>query len=336
MTRLGLVGATGLVGTKICEILAERAFPLSGFRAFASNRSVGRMVECGTMKTAVEEAESADYAGLDVVIMSAGGATSTALAPRIAATGSVVIDNSSAWRRDPDVPLVVSGVNHEDLHVIPKGIVANPNCTTMVAMPVLKPLDSQFGLRRMIATTFQAVSGSGVRGVAELESQLAYFRESQRGLVHGFVESPPLSGVYPKAIAHNVVPLAGALVDDETEEEIKLRYESRRILHREDIDVTATCVRVPVFSGHALSLDLEFAQNVEPAEVEAVLAQAREVLLDPIPVPLDAVGGDVTRVGRIRRSGNNPHRIALFVAGDNLRKGAALNTVQIAERLVKV
>ncbi len=331
--NVGLVGATGLVGTMMREILAERNFPVANVRYFASARSAGTKLPWGSDELPVEDTATADFSGLDIVLMSAGGATSKQWAPVIAQTGAVVIDNSSAWRSDNDVPLVVSEVNPEDLSNIRKGIVANPNCTTMVAMPVLKPLHGAFGLRRIVASTYQAVSGSGSKGIRELDTQIQAFAGCAHALSIGEAVERPESFVYPGVIAHNVLSIAGNLIDDETDEEKKLRHESRRILHLDDLDVTGTCVRVPVYTGHSLSLDLEFASEVEPDAVTKLLADAPGVALAEIPTPLDAAGGDVSLVGRIRRSGENARRIALFVCGDNLRKGAALNAVQIAELL---
>lgn len=332
--NVGLVGATGLVGALMRDILLDRAFPLASLRVFASSRSAGSKISFGDQLIEVEEANAADYSNLDIVLMSAGGEISKMLAPRIAAQGATVIDNSSAWRKDLDVPLVVSEVNGHVLQNIPKGIIANPNCTTMIAMPALKPLHEQFGLRRVVASTYQAVSGSGVRAVRELELQESALAGRADDLTYGRVDDLPEAAVYTSVIAHNIISIAGNFVDNETDEEHKFRNESRRILEIPDLDVTCTCVRVPVYAGHSLSLDLEFTQSVTPDAIQQILRGADGVQLFDVPTPLEAVGGDVSLVGRIRRSGERDNRIAMFISGDNLRKGAALNAVQIAELVV--
>lgn len=331
--RVGLVGATGLVGSMMRSILEERKFPVGELRCFASSRSAGQRLPWANGEVLVEDLENASFAGLDIVLLSAGAAVSKAVAPRIAADGAIAIDNSSAWRMDPDVPLVVSEVNSDALDRIPKGIVANPNCTTMVAMPVLKPLDKAAGLRRVVASTYQAVSGAGGKGVSELERQLAMLVGRGEALARGDGGDLPEANVFPAPIAHNVLSVAGNLVDDETDEEHKFRNESRKILGLAGLDVTCTCVRVPVFTGHSISIDAEFESVIDPRDVRRLLADAPGVSVVDLPHPLDAAGGDVSLVGRIRRSGEDPHRIALFVSGDNLRKGAALNAVQLAEHL---
>ncbi len=319
------------------SVLVERAFPVDELRLFASERSVGRRLAWGGGEVAVEDAATADYTGLDVVLMSAGGATSKALAPRIADAGATVIDNSSAWRMDPDVPLVVPEVNAGDLASVPKGIVANPNCTTMVAVVVLAPLHRRAGLRRMVASTYQAVSGAGLAGVRELHDQLRKTVDAAAELTFdGAAVAFPPPGTFVAPIAHDVVPLAGSVVGDgseETDEEQKLRNESRKILGIPDLAVSATCVRVPVFTGHSLALNLELERALDPDEARAILTGAPGVVLADVPTPLAAAGGDVTLVGRIRRDPTVEHGLALFLSGDNLRKGAALNAVQIAEAL---
>ncbi|HUQ40667.1 MAG TPA: aspartate-semialdehyde dehydrogenase [Acidimicrobiales bacterium] len=333
--RIGVVGATGQVGDVMRTVLADRKFPADEVRFFASARSAGRRLPWRGGDVEVEDAHAADYAGLDIVLMSATGGVSKELAPRIAAAGAIVIDNSSAWRMDPDVPLVVPEVNAAALASIPKGIVANPNCTTMVAMPVLKPLHDEAGLRRIVVSTYQAVSGFGVRGVAELDEQVRKVAEraAELALAGDAVEFPAAS-VFARTIAFNVVPLAGSLVDDETDEEHKFRDESRKILAIPDLPVSCTCVRVPVFAGHSLSLNVEFARPLSPARATELLAGAPGVELTDIPTPLQAAGADLCFVGRIRRDPGAEHGLALFVSGDNLRKGAALNAVQIAEALL--
>ena len=336
MTRVGVVGATGQVGAKVRSILLERNFPLSDIRFFASARSAGTTLPFGDREILVEDATTADPSGLDIAIFSAGAGTSRALAPKFAAAGVTVIDNSSAWRMDPDVPLVVSEVNPDALARRPKGIIANPNCTTMAAMPVLRPLHAEAGLIRLVAATYQAVSGSGLAGVEELEGQLAKAGGNAAELTHdGTSVDLGAPAKYARPIAFNVLPLAGSIVEDgsfETDEEQKLRNESRKILDIADLQVSGTCVRVPVFTGHSLSINAEFARPLSVARAVELLAEAPGVQLSDILTPLQAAGRDPSYVGRIRQDGE--HRLALFVSNDNLRKGAALNTVQIAELLV--
>jgi len=333
--RIGVVGATGLVGGQLLRTLEERGLPIAELRAFASARSAGRAVSFRGVEVLVEEATSASYAGLDVVLMSAGASLSRQLAPVIAAQGPLVIDNSSAWRNDPEVPLVVAEVNPEAAASAPKGIIANPNCTTMVCMPVVAPLHAEAGLQRIVASTYQAVSGAGIEAVAELAGQVSAAGEKARELAWaGDSVDLGLPRVFPQPVAFNVVPHAGSFVDDETEEEKKFRNESRRILGLPELDVTCTCVRVPVFTGHSVSLLLETAADLSPERALELLGNAPGVELAEVPTPLLAAGRDACYVGRIRRGGDQPGRLALFVSGDNLRKGAALNAVQIAEVLV--
>ncbi|NEA61289.1 aspartate-semialdehyde dehydrogenase [Streptomyces sp. SID12488] len=329
--RVGIVGATGQVGTVMRRILVEREFPVSELRLFASARSAGSVLDGVT----VEDAATADYTGLDIVLFSAGGATSKALAEKVAAQGAVVIDNSSAWRRDPDVPLVVSEVNPHAIVDRPKGIIANPNCTTMAAMPVLSPLHAEAGLDALVVATYQAVSGSGVAGVAELHGQAQKVIADADKLTHdGSAVDFPEPQVYKRPIAFNVLPLAGNLVDDgsfETDEEQKLRNESRKILEIPELKVSGTCVRVPVFSGHSLQVNARFARPLSVERATELLAGAPGVVLSDIPTPLQAAGQDASFVGRIRADETAANGLAFFVSSDNLRKGAALNAVQIAE-----
>ncbi|MDH6215748.1 aspartate-semialdehyde dehydrogenase [Streptomyces pseudovenezuelae] len=329
--RVGIVGATGQVGTVMRSILKERNFPLDELRLFASARSAGTVLDGVT----VEDAASADYSGLDIVLFSAGGATSKALAEKVAAQGPVVIDNSSAWRRDPDVPLVVSEVNPHAIVDRPKGIIANPNCTTMAAMPVLKPLHAEAGLEALVVATYQAVSGSGLAGVAELHGQAQKVVADADKLTHdGSAVDFPEPQVYKRPIAFNVLPLAGSIVDDglnETDEEQKLRNESRKILEIPELKVSGTCVRVPVFSGHSLQVNARFARPLSVERATELLGGAPGVALSDIPTPLQAAGQDPSYVGRIRSDETVEHGLALFISNDNLRKGAALNAVQIAE-----
>ncbi|MGI5198020.1 aspartate-semialdehyde dehydrogenase [Streptomyces sp. CA-288835] len=329
--KVGIVGATGQVGTVMRRILVERDFPVSELRLFASARSAGSVLDGVT----VEDASTADYSGLDIVLFSAGGATSRALAEKVASQGPVVIDNSSAWRKDPDVPLVVSEVNPHAIVNRPKGIIANPNCTTMAAMPVLKPLHEEAGLEALVVATYQAVSGSGLAGVAELHGQAQKVIADADKLTHdGSAVDFPEPQVYKRPIAFNVLPLAGSIVDDglnETDEEQKLRNESRKILEIPALKVSGTCVRVPVFSGHSLQVNARFARPLSVERATELLAGAPGVALSDIPTPLQAAGQDPSYVGRIRTDETVENGLALFVSSDNLRKGAALNAVQIAE-----
>jgi aspartate-semialdehyde dehydrogenase len=333
--RVAIVGATGQVGVVLRSILAERNFPVDEMRYLASARSAGTTLPWSDRDIAVEDAAVADLSGIDLALCSAPAAVSRVLAPRLAEAGALVIDNSSAWRMDPDVPLVVPEANAGALASIPKGIVANPNCTTMVAIPVLKPLHDAAGLNRLIISTYQAVSGGGVEAVRELAEQLAKTvdRASDLTFDGAAVDYPP-SSVYEAPIAHNVLPLQFTIVDDgslETDEEQKYRNESRKILGLPDLAVTCTCVRVPVFTGHSAAIVAEFDRELSVERATEVLSAAPGVVLAELPTPLMAAGGDVAYVGRLRRAQGAPHSLAFFVAGDNLRKGAALNVVQIAE-----
>jgi aspartate-semialdehyde dehydrogenase len=315
--RVGIVGATGLVGSMMRSILAERAFPAASMRYFASARSAGTKLLWQGAEVVVEDVDTASFDGLDIVLLSAGGSVSKVIAPRVAAAGAVAIDNSSTWRMDPEVPLVVSEVNPSAIECRPKGIVANPNCTTMVCMPVLRPIADEAGLRRIVASTYQAVSGAGLKGVQELEGELTG------------TASP---SVFPGQIAGNVLSIAGNLVDDETDEEHKFRNETRKILDIPDLDVACTCVRVPVHTGHSISLHVECDRPISVTRVRELLSSAEGVQTHDMPNPLAAAGGDVSLVGRLRQY--NERTVGLFVSGDNLRKGAALNAVQLAELLV--
>ena len=335
---VAVVGATGQVGAVIRTLLAERNFPVAQIRYFASARSAGKTLSWGDTEVVVEDVATADLSGIDIALFSAGGATSKAQAPRFAEAGALVVDNSSAWRLDEQVPLVVSEVNPGEIATAAKGIVANPNCTTMAAMPVLKALHDEAGLRRLIITTFQAVSGSGLAGVDELDGQLrAGIEQDTKALVHdGAAVTGPAPQTYVAPIAFNVVPLAGNLVDDgsgETDEDQKLRNESRKILGIPDLLVSGTCVRVPVYTGHSLSVNAEFERPISPARAEEILRSAPGVELVEVPTPRLAAGADNSLVGRIRQDPGVPEGrgLALFISNDNLRKGAALNTVQIAE-----
>ncbi len=334
--HVGVVGATGLVGTMMRDILAERDFPVASLRLFASARSAGTQVVWKDAPVTIEDAATADYVGLDIVFFSAGGSTSRALAPKVAAAGAIVIDNSSAWRGDPDVPLVVSEVNPHALGSIPKGIVANPNCTTMAAMPVLRPLHAAAGLKRLVASTYQAVSGAGLAGVRELAAQISAVthRDVSALAYEGDAVPLPAGEKWPVGIAFNVTPMNYVLAEEGyTEEEVKLRDETRKILEIPGLPVSGTCVRVPVFTGHSLSMNVEFERALSVEAAMALLAAAPGVVVTDVPNPLAATGQDPVYVGRVRRDPTVEHGLALFVTGDNLRKGAALNAVQIAEVL---
>jgi aspartate-semialdehyde dehydrogenase len=338
--RVAVVGATGQVGGVMRRLLDQSSIEVASVRYFASARSAGTTLPWRGAEVVVEDAATADPAGIDIALFSAGGSTSTALAPVFAAAGAVVIDNSSAWRMDPDVPLVVSEVNPQALADIPKGIVANPNCTTMAAMPVLAPLHAQGGLRRLVVSSYQAVSGSGLAGVAELAGQVraAVSQDLERLTYDGAAVTLPEPTKYVAPIAFDVVPLAGSLVDDgsgETDEEQKLRNESRKILGIPDLAVSGTCVRVPVFTGHSLSINAEFDRALSVERARELLESAPGVQWADVPTPLQAAGADPTFVGRLRQDASVPDQrgLVLFLSNDNLRKGAALNAVQIAELL---
>lgn len=338
---VAVVGATGQVGGVMRELLEQRNFPADQVRFFASARSAGTTLPFRGQQVVVEDAETADLTGLDIALFSAGGSTSKALAPKYAAAGAIVIDNSSAWRLDPDVPLVVSEVNPGEIKNARKGIIANPNCTTMAAMPVLRPLHDAAGLTRLVVSSYQAVSGSGLAGVQELESQVREaIKQDTTALVHdGSAVTFPAPQKYVANIAFDVIPLAGSIVADgslETDEEQKLRNESRKILGIPDLKVSGTCVRVPVFTGHSLSINAEFENAISVEQALALLADAPGVAVVDVPTPLEAAGKDPSFVGRVRadQSVDDGKGLVLFVSNDNLRKGAALNAVQIAELVV--
>ena len=341
MITVAVVGATGQVGAVMRRLLEERDFPVDRIRYFASSRSAGTTLPWKGTDVVVEDVAGADLSGIDIALFSAGGSTSKEHAPHFAAAGAIVIDNSSAWRMDPEVPLVVSEVNPEAIKEARKGIIANPNCTTMAAMPVLMPLHREAGLQRLVVSTFQAVSGSGLSGVEELDSQIRAVMDSDvTTLVHdGSSITFPPPNKYVRTIAFDVIPLAGSIVDDglgETDEEKKLRFESRKILGIPDLLVSGTCVRVPVFTGHSLSINAEFARPLSPERAIEILASAEGVVVTDVPTPLQAAGADPSFVGRIRADEGAPEGrgLAMFVSNDNLRKGAALNAVQIAELIV--
>jgi aspartate-semialdehyde dehydrogenase len=335
--HVGVAGATGQVGQVTRQILVDRDFPVDSMRFFASARSAGRTLDWKGTEVTVEDAATADWSGLDVVLFSIGATASREIAPKAAGAGAVVVDNSSAWRMDPDVPLVVPEVNADALAEVPKGIVANPNCTTMVAMAPLSVLDREAGLRRLVVSTYQAAGGAGLDGTAELDEQIRKGADHASDLILDgrAIDFPPARN-FPTTIAFNVIPQAGAFVDDgvETIEEVKLRNETRKILGLPDLPVFATCVRVPVFTGHSLSINAEFERPLSAARATELLADAPGVQLAEVPTPLDAAGIDPTLVGRIREDPTAENGLALFLSGDNLRKGAALNAIQIAEALL--
>jgi aspartate-semialdehyde dehydrogenase len=318
-------------------LLAERNFPIEQIRFFASARSAGSTLPWKGGEVTVEDAELADPSGLDIALFSSGATSSRVLAPRFAAAGVTVIDNSSAWRMDPEVPLVVSEVNPGEIRNAKKGIIANPNCTTMAAMPVLKPLHDEAGLERLVVSTYQAVSGGGLAGVDELDKQSREVTDVARDLTYdGEAVSFPAPTKFAKHIAFNVLPYAGKYVDDdsfETDEEQKLRNESRKILAIPNLRVSGTCVRVPVYTGHSLSINAEFARPISVARATELLRAAPGVVVMDVPTPLEAAGKDPSYVGRIRQDASldDGRGLVLFVSNDNLRKGAALNAVQIAE-----
>jgi aspartate-semialdehyde dehydrogenase len=339
--KIGVVGATGQVGAVMRQILAERQFPIDEIRFFASARSAGTTLPWLGTDITVEDASTADPSGLDIALFSSGATSSKELAPTFAAAGVTVIDNSSAWRMDPDVPLIVSEVNGAEIANARKGIIANPNCTTMAAMPVLKPLHDEAGLVRIVASTYQAVSGGGLAGVDELDKQSREVADRARELTHDGSAVPfPAPSKFAKPIAFNVLPYAGKYVEDgslETDEEQKLRNESRKILNIPDLRVSGTCVRVPVFTGHSISINAEFARAISVERAIQLLGAAPGVVLSDIPTPLEAAGKDPSYVGRIRQdtSVDDGRGIALFLSNDNLRKGAALNAIQIAELFLR-
>ena len=337
--RVAVVGATGQAGTVMREILESRSFPVDDVRFFASSRSAGTTLRFAGVEVTVEDADGADFAGIDIALSAAGATSSRTLSPQLAAAGAIVVDNSSAWRMDKDVPLVVPEVNAHALDVIPKGIVANPNCTTMVAMPVLKPLHDEAGLASLIVTTFQAVSGGGREGVAELARELKQSEGRAEELtLNGHAVAMGPAQKFPGVIAHNVLPMAGSIVDDglgETDEEKKYRNESRKILELPFLPVSCTCTRVPVFTGHSASITASFDRPLSPERALELLGAAPSVVLSDLPTPLDAAGTDPSLVGRVRVAEGITNGLSLFVVGDNLRKGAALNAVQIAEALLE-
>ncbi|AIT60111.1 aspartate-semialdehyde dehydrogenase [Corynebacterium doosanense] len=343
MTTLAVVGATGQVGRVMRDILISRDFPADKVRFFASPRSAGTTIDFAGQQIEVEDLTQQSVeslAGIDIALFSAGGSTSAEWSPVFAAAGATVVDNSSAFRKDPAVPLIVSEVNPETAGTTEKGIIANPNCTTMAAMPVMSILHRAAGLQSMNVASYQAVSGSGLAGVETLAKQVFEIGDRNVELAQdGSVMAPADLGPYVEPIAFNAVPLAGSIVDDgsnETDEEQKLRNESRKILGIPELRVSATCVRIPVFTGHTMVIHARFERPITPGEAEELLRQAPGVRLVDVPTPLAAAGIDESLVGRIRQDHtvDDNRGLVLVVSGDNLRKGAALNTIQIAELLV--
>ena len=340
--NVAVLGATGQVGMVMRRVLDERDFPIKDLRFMASAHSAGTVLQYRGKDVVVEDVEKADLHGIDIAIFSAGGGTSKIWAPKFAEAGAIVVDNSSQWRIHNDVPLVVAEVNPEDLDTIPRGIVANPNCTTMACMPVLKPLADAFGLKRLIVSSYQAVSGAGRAGALQLmnEAQAALNQGADKLVFDGSAIDFPEPTKVACTIAFNVVPFIGSIVDDgseETDEEQKLRNESRKILHLPNLAASCTCVRVGVFTGHGMSVNAEFEHDVTPDMAREVLSKAEGVELNDIPTPQLAAGKSASYVGRIRQDqaidGNKG--LALFITNDNLRKGAALNAVQLAEIIAK-
>jgi len=333
--RVAVVGATGAVGAVMLSILAEREFPASEIVPFASERSAGRPIDgVGEVLPLREDT----IKGFDIAVFSAGGAISREWAPRFAEAGAVVVDNSSAWRMDPEVPLVVSEVNPDALLHIGRGIVANPNCTTMAIMPPLKALHDVFVLREFVATSFQAAGGAGQKGMDELAAQVPVLHEARERLVDdgAAVIANVEHKVHAAPLAYNVVPWLGSPAGDGyTDEEIKLINESRKILEIPDLAVSPTCVRVPVMVGHSIEVRATFEREPDLDQAIEALEAFPNVVVDPVPTPVRYAGRDEVAVGRLRRDLFDPHSLNLFVVGDNLRKGAALNAIQIAELLVE-
>jgi aspartate-semialdehyde dehydrogenase len=326
------VGATGLVGTTILELLAERDFPVSEIVPFASARSAGRELEWNGSTIVCRELGDDSIQGLDIVLSSAGGAISAEWTPRLVAAGVTVVDNTSYWRMHDDVPLVVAEVNPEALDGH-NGIIANPNCSTMQMVVALKPLYDEAGIERLVISTYQAVSGTGKAAIDEL-------REQARAVLAG---EDPVASIYPHPIAFNVLAQAGSFPDgdDHTDEERKLINETRKILGDQEIKVSATCVRVPVVTGHSEAVNVETRRPLSPERARELLAAAPGVTVvdDPAagryPMAIEAAGRDDVFVGRIRRDPGNEQALDIWVVSDNLRKGAATNTVQLAEALVE-
>jgi aspartate-semialdehyde dehydrogenase len=332
--RVAIVGATGAVGT-IMRRLARERFGDAELVAFASERSAGRELDDGLV---VQPLTDETIAGFDLALLSAGATTSREWAPRLAAAGALCVDNSSAFRMDPDVPLVVSEVNPEAMDGARRGIVANPNCTTMVAMLPAKALHDLYGMTDMVATSFQAAGGAGQKGIDELAAQIGPVGEDVAQLVEDGAAAAAKAqhSVHAATLAFNVVPVLGTLgANGYTDEEMKLRNESRKILDLPELRVTPTCVRVPVMVGHSIAVRATFEREPDLAEALAALDAFPNLVVDDLPTPLKWAGRHETAVGRVRLDLSDPRSLSFFVVGDNLLKGAALNTVQIAELAVQ-
>ena len=323
--RVAVVGATGVVGTTMLELLRERRFPAAEVVPFASERSAGRQLDGGLVVRALND--DADLGGFDVALFSAGGGTSREWAPRFVDAGAVVVDNSSAWRRDPEIPLVVSEVNPHALERH-RGLIANPNCSTMQMLVALAPIHRRAGIERLIVSTYQSVSGTGKKAIDELDAQ------ARASLGGGEMPEPE---VYPEPIAFNVIGAAGNFAegDDHTDEERKMMFETRKILEDESIGIAVTCVRVPVHICHSESVNVQTRDPISPEEVRELLSDAAGVVVEDVPTPLRSAGRDEVFVGRIRRDESHPRAFSMWIVSDNLRKGAATNAVQIAEVLVE-
>jgi len=323
--RVAVVGATGVVGTTMLKLLRARRFPAAEIVAFATERSAGRRLDGGLVVRALND--DADLDGFDLALFSAGAGTSRKWAPRFVEAGATVIDNSSAWRRDPAIPLVVSEVNPHALERH-RGLIANPNCSTMQMVVALAPIHRRAGIERLVVATYQSVSGTGKKAIDELDAQA---QASLSG------DALPALEVYPEPIAFNVIGAAGSFPDgdDHTDEERKMMFETRKILEDESIGVAVTCVRVPVRICHSEAVNVQTREEISPEEVRALLAEMPSVILEDVPTPLRAAGRDEVFVGRIRRDESHRRAISLWIVSDNLRKGAATNAVQIAEVLVE-
>lgn len=332
---VAVVGATGAVGREMLATLRRRSFPVGSLRLMASARSAGITLATPWGEVEVEDLASADPVGIEVALFSAGGARSREHAPRFAAAGAVVVDNSSTWRMDPQVPLVVAGVNDQAARTH-RGIIANPNCTTMVLLMAAAPLHRAAGLESMVVASYQSVSGTGQRGMQTLSAEIDHFARDPASLQFGGWTDPGGDG-YARPIGFNVLPLAGSVTErGYTDEEWKLVNETRKILDAPGVAVEPTCVRVPVMVGHGLAASCWFSRAVEVAEAEHLISAAPgvQVWRDRVPTPLDCAGLDDVLVGRLRETLGRPGGISFWVVGDNLRKGAALNAVQIAELVV--
>jgi aspartate-semialdehyde dehydrogenase len=327
--NIAIVGATGAVGVELLDVLDRRAFPIGNLRLLASARSAGRKMKFRGEDIAIEELREDSFGEIDIAFFSAGGDTSRRFVPVAVSAGAVVVDNSSAFRMDPQVPLVIPEINGADAREH-RGIIANPNCTTAITLMALYPLHRAFGVRRIFGSSYQAVSGSGARAIAELKRQIASVAAGE----------PATPEVYPHQIAFNVLPQVDAFLENGyTKEEMKMQNEGRRIMHLPDFRASVTCVRVPVYRAHSVAVSAEFERPVSVEEAHEVLAKAPGVELvdepqrNRYPMPLNAAGKDNCEVGRVRRDCALENGLAFWVAGDQLLKGAALNAVQIAELL---